>query len=107
MAEVYAYTPDIWLPLAATVCLAAIAAYSWRRRDVPAAPQLAACALFAALWGLGRTLVAAAAFDSGEFAPTDALPNPATLQLPLSTAVVRNSSGGTCGSGAVVFQSPR
>lgn len=61
MAGVYAYTPDIWLPLAATVCLAAIAAYSWWRRDVPAALPLAACALFAALWGLGRTLVAAAA----------------------------------------------
>lgn len=49
-----------------------------------------------------KTLVAAAAFDSGRFAPTDAFPNPAALPLPLSTAVVRNSSGGTCGTGATV-----
>lgn len=49
-----------------------------------------------------KTLVAAAAFDSGAFAPTDAFPNPASLQLPLSTAIVRNASGGTCGSGATV-----
>lgn len=49
-----------------------------------------------------KTLIAAAAFDSGRFAPTDALPNPATLPLPLSTSIVRNSGGGTCGGEATV-----
>lgn len=49
-----------------------------------------------------KTLVAAAAFDSGRFVPTDAFPNPASLTLPLSTAVVRNASGGTCGPDVTV-----
>ena len=48
MAGAYAYTPDIWPPLAAAFFLAAMALYCWRRRDVPAARPLAANALFGA-----------------------------------------------------------
>jgi signal transduction histidine kinase len=35
MAGVYAYTPAIWLPLAAVVFLVAIGLYAWRHRDAP------------------------------------------------------------------------
>lgn len=61
MAEAYAYTPEIWPPLAAGIVVAAIALFCWRRRNVPAAPPLAVCALFSALWLLGNALTAAAA----------------------------------------------
>ena len=50
MAGPYAYTPHIWPPLAAAVLLAALAWYSWRRRnDLPAARPLAFATLFAAI----------------------------------------------------------
>jgi hypothetical protein len=61
MAEAYAYTPEVWPPLTAAVLVAAIALYSWRRRDVPAALPLAACALLASLSLLGNALAALAA----------------------------------------------
>lgn len=44
-----------------------------------------------------KVLVAAAALDSGLFTPESTFPNPARLQLPLSTATISNSGGGTCG----------
>jgi len=49
-----------------------------------------------------KVLVAAAAIDSGEFTADDTFPNPASLQLPLSSSVISNASRGTCGPGAEV-----
>ena len=60
MTGAYAYTPEIWPPLAAAIFLAALGLYSWRRRDVPAARWLAICALITILWLLGIALEAAA-----------------------------------------------
>jgi penicillin-binding protein A len=47
-----------------------------------------------------KPLVAAAAIDSGKATADTAFPNPAALQLPLSTTYIHNSGGGTCGPGA-------
>ncbi|MBX9472100.1 peptidoglycan D,D-transpeptidase FtsI family protein [Microcella sp.] len=44
-----------------------------------------------------KLLVAAAAIDSGQFTSTDVFANPPQLQLPLSTRVITNSGGSTCG----------
>jgi peptidoglycan glycosyltransferase len=44
-----------------------------------------------------KLLIAAAAIDSGQFASTDVFANPPQLQLPLSTRVITNSGGSTCG----------
>ena len=44
----------------------------------------------------------AAALESGKYTPEVEFPNPATLTLPGTDAVVRNSGGGTCGGGATV-----
>jgi len=60
MAGTYAYTPEIWLPLAAAVFLAILGLYGWRRRDVPAARLLAINALLGVLWMVGLVFVAAA-----------------------------------------------
>ena len=60
MTGAYAYTPEIWPPLAGAVLLGVLGLYSWRRRDIPAALPLAAGALFSALWLLGLALEAAA-----------------------------------------------
>ncbi len=60
MPGAYAYTASIWPPLAAAVSLAVLGRYSWRRRSVPAALPLAACALVGALWLLGLAFEAAA-----------------------------------------------
>lgn len=49
-----------------------------------------------------KILVAAAAFDSGQFTPESQFPNPATLQLPLSSSVITNAGNGKCGSGETV-----
>jgi len=49
-----------------------------------------------------KVLVTAAALDSGAFDADDEFPNPATLTLPLSTSVVSNSGGSTCGGGETV-----
>ena len=49
-----------------------------------------------------KLIVASAAIDSGKFTPESTFPNPALLQLPLSTSTIRNSDNGTCGPGAVV-----
>lgn len=44
-----------------------------------------------------KIIVAAAAIDSGRFTPDDTFPNPSSLQLPLSSTVITNSGGSTCG----------
>ncbi len=49
-----------------------------------------------------QLLVAAAALDSGQFSPETTVPNPATLQLPLSESVLHNASRSTCGPGKEV-----
>ncbi|MEO6942596.1 MAG: penicillin-binding transpeptidase domain-containing protein [Terrimesophilobacter sp.] len=46
-----------------------------------------------------KLVVASAAIDSGLFTPESTFPNPSSLQLPLSTSVITNSGGGTCGPG--------
>ncbi|MET0726497.1 MAG: penicillin-binding protein 2 [Leifsonia sp.] len=49
-----------------------------------------------------KLVVAAAAFESGQYTPESTFPNPATFQLPGSDSIVINSGGGTCGPGATV-----
>ena len=49
-----------------------------------------------------KLVTAAAALDSGRFTPDSAFPNPASLQLPQSSAVIYNSSGYSCGGGDTV-----
>ena len=49
-----------------------------------------------------KTVVAAAAFDSGVAGPETEYPDPVEFPLPGSTATIRNFSGGTCGDGTTV-----
>jgi peptidoglycan glycosyltransferase len=49
-----------------------------------------------------KLVTASAALASGEYTPDSQLPNPATYQLPQSSSVVHNASGGTCGPGETV-----
>lgn len=49
-----------------------------------------------------KVLVAAAALDSGQFTPETTLPNPAELQLPLSSTFIQNANRSACGPGAEV-----
>ena len=56
----YAYTPDIWPSFFTAIVLAALAAYGWRRRDVPSASMFALSCLFAALWVAGLLMEVAA-----------------------------------------------
>ncbi len=49
-----------------------------------------------------KILVAAAAYESGEWTAESTLPNPARYQLPGSTNTVSNAWGGTCGTGETV-----
>jgi len=46
-----------------------------------------------------KLVVAAAALDSGIMSEQSTVPNPAKLTLPLSSSVINNASGGTCGPG--------
>ena len=46
-----------------------------------------------------KLVVASAALASGDYTPESTLPNPASYQLPQSSSVVSNASGGTCGPG--------
>ena len=49
-----------------------------------------------------KLVVASAALASGDYTSTSALPNPASYQLPQSSSVVYNASGGPCGPGETV-----
>ncbi len=49
-----------------------------------------------------KVVVASAALASGAWTPESTLPNPASYQLPQSSSVVFNASGGTCGPGDTV-----
>jgi peptidoglycan glycosyltransferase len=49
-----------------------------------------------------KLVVASAALASGEYTPQSTLPNPAAYQLPQSSSLVYNASGGTCGPGETV-----
>ncbi|WP_457099805.1 peptidoglycan D,D-transpeptidase FtsI family protein [Microbacterium sp. P5_E9] len=49
-----------------------------------------------------KLVVASAALASGDYTPTSALPNPASYQLPQSSSMVYNASGGACGPGETV-----
>ena len=49
-----------------------------------------------------KLVVAAAAFESGNYTPDSVFPNPPTLTLPESTSVITNSEGGSCGGGDTV-----
>ncbi|MCP2638351.1 penicillin-binding transpeptidase domain-containing protein [Microbacterium sp. HD4P20] len=49
-----------------------------------------------------KLVVASAALASGDYTPESTLPNPASYQLPQSSSLVYNASGGTCGPGETV-----
>lgn len=49
-----------------------------------------------------KLVVASAALASGDYTPESTLPNPASYQLPQSSSVIHNASGGACGPGAEV-----
>lgn len=44
-----------------------------------------------------KTIVAAAALESGQYTPESEFPNPRTLQLPQSSSFISNVEGGACG----------
>lgn len=46
-----------------------------------------------------KLVVAAAAFESGDYAPDSELPNPVLYELPGTTTKIANASGKACGSG--------
>ncbi|GAA4282599.1 penicillin-binding transpeptidase domain-containing protein [Brevibacterium daeguense] len=48
-----------------------------------------------------KIVTAAAALESGEYEPDTMLDGPAELDLPQTTATIRNSGGGACGSGTI------
>lgn len=49
-----------------------------------------------------KPVVAAAALETGQASPEASFPDPAELELPGSTAVIRNYGGGTCGGGTEI-----
>ena len=49
-----------------------------------------------------KLVVASAALASGKYTPQSTLPNPASYQLPQSSSIVHNASGGACGPGDTV-----
>jgi peptidoglycan glycosyltransferase len=49
-----------------------------------------------------KLVVASAALASGEYTPESTLPNPSSYQLPQSSNVIFNASGGACGPGETV-----
>ncbi len=63
MSDAYAYTPAIWLPLAAAVFLVAIGLYAWRHRDVPGGKP------FAAISAITIPIVLSIAFETAAVAP--------------------------------------
>jgi penicillin-binding protein A len=49
-----------------------------------------------------KLVVASAALASGDYTPASTLPNPGSYQLPQSSTVIFNASGGACGPGDTV-----
>ena len=49
-----------------------------------------------------KLVTVSAALATGEWTPDSELPNPGTYTLPGSSSVIRNATGGTCGSGDTV-----
>ncbi|HYI52137.1 MAG TPA: penicillin-binding transpeptidase domain-containing protein [Microbacterium sp.] len=49
-----------------------------------------------------KLVVASAALASGDYTPASTLPNPGSYQLPQSSTVIFNASGGACGPGETV-----
>ena len=49
-----------------------------------------------------KLVVASAALASGDYTPQSTLPNPASYELPQSSTVIFNASGGACGPGDTV-----
>jgi peptidoglycan glycosyltransferase len=49
-----------------------------------------------------KLVVASAALASGRYTPESTVPNPGSYQLPQSSTVIFNASGGACGSGDTV-----
>ncbi len=68
MAGAYAYTPDIWPPLAAALFLCTLALYTWRRRSVPAALPLFVGMLIVVPYLLGIALEGAATAQAAKIA---------------------------------------
>ena len=64
MNGVYAYSPDIWLPVAAAFFVATLGAYTWQRRDVPAGKPFVAASAFGSLLLLSIALETAAVFPA-------------------------------------------
>ena len=62
MAGAYAYTPDIWLPPATAILMAALGLYCWRRGSTPGALPLLALSLFTIPFA-GASAFEAAAVD--------------------------------------------
>ena len=54
-----------------------------------------------------KTVVAAAAFESGDFTPESLLEDPPQFQLPGSSATISNSGGGVCADGNARTSWPR
>ena len=46
-----------------------------------------------------KLVMTAAALESGRYTPDSEFPNPSTLQLPQSDAIINNAEGGNCGGG--------
>jgi peptidoglycan glycosyltransferase len=49
-----------------------------------------------------KLVVTAAALNSGDFTTESTFPNPTSLQLPLSSSVITNAEGGSCGGTSTV-----
>ncbi len=62
------FTPAIWPPLAVALLAAAIGLQSWRRRDMPAARQLALACLFEVFWMAAVILETIAVEPAGKIA---------------------------------------
>lgn len=78
---------------------------NYRQLEADPARPLVNRAIAGDLYHPGSTyklLVAAAALENGTATPDSEFDNPATLQLPQSSAVMQNASRTTCGSGATV-----